>query len=383
MYKNVLHAQLTFDEDAQVFDDDTKNLLRGLLQRDPLLRMTDERIKRHPYFSSISWDHVFNRRYVAPFIPSLNPDNDLDTQNFDDTFLSMNPAVEAEEDELGSDREPPEGEPQCGYDEDGNDVFDGYSYFGEGIEDDDDDDARSEDGQSRGEEEEEEVIIARGRDTSSSSMDTDSTPISTKLTHSSSSTSSMSASLHKSTTREGDTLAPVILEEELDEEAEEEEEWDLVDRNVLGEAKNGGRESTLWALGVRDRYRLLISPSTPRSSPRPSLPGQASFLSRSSSKNFGSGSLGRKSDRGAEEKGSTRRTTTTTPTKLSKSPSSRSQRSLPSEYASRRVSGDDVDSRVRDGGREKEEEEEEPATIRAKRGAFKRTLSVFMPKLSA
>lgn len=63
MYRRVLHEELAFDEESRVFDDDTKSLLRGLLQRNPLLRMTDARIKRHPYFSMIEWPHVFYKRY--------------------------------------------------------------------------------------------------------------------------------------------------------------------------------------------------------------------------------------------------------------------------------------------------------------------------------
>lgn len=50
MYRKVLHDELTFDEDARVFDDDTKSILRGLLQRNPLLRMSDSRIKKVPLF---------------------------------------------------------------------------------------------------------------------------------------------------------------------------------------------------------------------------------------------------------------------------------------------------------------------------------------------
>ena len=70
MYRRVLHEELAFDDDTRVFDDDTKSLLRGLLQRNPLLRMTDARIKRHPYFSMIEWPHVFYKRYGL-FLPFL------------------------------------------------------------------------------------------------------------------------------------------------------------------------------------------------------------------------------------------------------------------------------------------------------------------------
>ncbi|KAH8924955.1 kinase-like protein, partial [Atractiella rhizophila] len=87
MYRKVLHDDLVFDEDSRVLDQDTKSLIRGLLQKVPGLRMTDARIKRHPYFSMIDWSHVYHKRYIPPYIPTLDPLNDMDTQNFDETFL--------------------------------------------------------------------------------------------------------------------------------------------------------------------------------------------------------------------------------------------------------------------------------------------------------
>lgn len=45
MYRRVLHDELRFDA---TFDPDARSFLRGLLQKQPVLRMTDERIKKHP-----------------------------------------------------------------------------------------------------------------------------------------------------------------------------------------------------------------------------------------------------------------------------------------------------------------------------------------------
>jgi serum/glucocorticoid-regulated kinase 2 len=57
VYKRVLSDDLEFEEDREcpVFDDDTKSFIRGMLQKNPLLRMTDARIKAHPYFNMIDW----------------------------------------------------------------------------------------------------------------------------------------------------------------------------------------------------------------------------------------------------------------------------------------------------------------------------------------
>ena len=97
MYAKVLRDPLVFPED-RVLDQDTKSILRGLLQRNPELRMKEPRIKKHPYFSMIEWDHIFHKRYIPPYIPPIDPDNEIDTQNFDETFLEMQPTVAHEVD---------------------------------------------------------------------------------------------------------------------------------------------------------------------------------------------------------------------------------------------------------------------------------------------
>ncbi|KAJ1018848.1 hypothetical protein NDA16_004652 [Ustilago loliicola] len=97
MYAKVLRDPLVFPED-RVLDQDTKSILRGLLQRNPQLRMKEPRIKKHPYFSMIEWDHIFHKRYIPPYIPPIDPNNEIDTQNFDETFLEMQPTVAHEVD---------------------------------------------------------------------------------------------------------------------------------------------------------------------------------------------------------------------------------------------------------------------------------------------
>jgi serine/threonine protein kinase len=98
MYIRVLHDDLVFPED-RVLDSDTKGFLRGLLQRNPMLRMKEPRIKKHPYFSMIEWDHVYHKRYIPPYVPPINPLDETDTQNFDEAFLDMQPVVQDDEDD--------------------------------------------------------------------------------------------------------------------------------------------------------------------------------------------------------------------------------------------------------------------------------------------
>ncbi|OJA13142.1 hypothetical protein AZE42_03651 [Rhizopogon vesiculosus] len=165
MYVRVLQDELQFPEDRAI-DQDTKSLIRGLLQRNPALRMCEPRIKRHPYFSMIDWSHVYYKRYIPPYIPPIDPSNASDTQNFDDAFLDMEPVIDDpnDQDQTDTDREQTDAEPTDG--EDSNttpshsrspsvhpndetvDVFDGYSFKGRHsvILDDDDDDASGESG---------------------------------------------------------------------------------------------------------------------------------------------------------------------------------------------------------------------------------------------
>lgn len=132
MYRRVLHDDLSFESAEEEFDPNTRTLLRGMLQRDPLLRITIPRLKRMPYFDLISWDLILTQRYMPPFVPQLDPLNPADLSWFDDAYLSMPAEIKGEnpEDEPGGGREAPAGEAQSALDDSGKDVFDGYSYYG-------------------------------------------------------------------------------------------------------------------------------------------------------------------------------------------------------------------------------------------------------------
>lgn len=181
MYVRVLQDELQFPEDRAI-DQDTKSLIRGLLQRNPALRMCEPRIKRHPYFSMIDWSHVYYKRYIPPYIPPIDPSNASDTQNFDDTFLDMEPVIDDpnDQEQTDTDRDQTDAEPTDGEGEDSNttpshsrspsvhpvdesvDVFDGYSFKGRHsvIMDDDDDDASGESEREETDEEEIPEILA-------------------------------------------------------------------------------------------------------------------------------------------------------------------------------------------------------------------------------
>ncbi|KAG5642392.1 hypothetical protein DXG03_002850 [Asterophora parasitica] len=156
-----------------------------LLQRNPALRMCEPRIKKHPYFSMIDWSHVYYKRYIPPYIPPIDPSNASDTQNFDDTFLDMEPVLDDINDEqTDTDQEPQtdtdrtDGEEsnttpsqsrsssirpqQQAIEEDTVDVFDGYSFKGRHSVLLDDEDEESSGSQGNSEDDEEDILAPLG-----------------------------------------------------------------------------------------------------------------------------------------------------------------------------------------------------------------------------
>ncbi|KAJ3784045.1 hypothetical protein GGU10DRAFT_359097 [Lentinula aff. detonsa] len=206
MYVRVLQDELQFPEDRSM-DQDTKSLIRGLLQRNPALRMCEPRIKRHPYFSMIDWSHVYYKRYIPPYIPPIDPSNASDTQNFDDTFLDMEPVLDdfndnenntdTDQELENTDTDRTDGEEtnttpsqsrsssihpvSRGEEEDDSvDVFDGYSFKGRHsvlLDGEQDDEEASEEEETDEEEENEDIVGASLDDLSSPSLIETSTEI--------------------------------------------------------------------------------------------------------------------------------------------------------------------------------------------------------------
>ncbi|KAI7967007.1 hypothetical protein MJO29_000284 [Puccinia striiformis f. sp. tritici] len=301
MYRRVLHDELMFSEDSnRVMDHDTKTLLRGLLQRNPAVRMTGERIKKHPYFGMIDWDHVQHKRYIPPYVPAVNPNDATDTQNFDETFLAMEPTYvqdddpprpgtdekKNEENEQGSaeDADDPDRpvkiEPQGAVDENGQDVFDGYSYRAPSQERDsiimEDDEDGSVGGAGSGPEAEDTTHVK------SASQATDSAR-------------SVSQSLSKSKVPSSHPSTTIVVNESEEpdlptsnDEGEAEEDWDVVATPENGQSDLNGRlgkkpGNTLFARGVVDKYKLRM-----RKLNESSTPNAVGSLQTSSVRPFGS-----------------------------------------------------------------------------------------------
>ncbi|GAA5863793.1 hypothetical protein JCM3774_001160 [Rhodotorula dairenensis] len=328
MYRRVLHDELSFELAAGEFDPNTRTLLRGMLQRDPLIRITIPRLKRMPYFDSISWDLILNQRYMPPFVPQLDPQDPTDTSWFDDAYLSMPAEVKGSdpEDDPGGGRETPAGDAQPAFDESGKDVFDGYSFYGRdsaSIHEDELDHAQDSDAL--------QATTETGLHTEETDLDADTSPppddddadapeealaegepelarptesvslrsepespaglagaeggeaqpeASIAVTVAQADSHRTEAEKESECVRPNVRLqrateseqhdAPVPLVEE--QEPDSDSEWiSLAADPARTSVKNGGREATLWQRGFRDKYRMAIAPlASPLRPPRAS-----------------------------------------------------------------------------------------------------------------
>lgn len=234
---------------------------------------------------------------VPPFIPSLDPLDPADTSQFDDTYTSQMPRVSNEDGTgaPGDEREVPEGEPQAAFDEavrpfaasksrslssrspaQGHDVFDGYSYFGGrdadsivGPDPDDDDEvpiavtpSPSELPDAFLDDADLDADNSGLADQTFSSMASISTP-GTSIVHLSPEqprrrqrSEGLDSLVEAPSSAENDMMVEEPDADDGDGEQSEEDDWDVIDANVGGEARNGGKGTTLWAKGVKDRFVL-------------------------------------------------------------------------------------------------------------------------------
>ncbi|RKP13860.1 kinase-like domain-containing protein [Piptocephalis cylindrospora] len=76
----------------------SRDLLTKLLKKHPKSRLGAgpggvEDLKKHPFFRSINWSRLLDRKVRAPFVPIIV--NEEDTSNFDKEFTSMAPIPES------------------------------------------------------------------------------------------------------------------------------------------------------------------------------------------------------------------------------------------------------------------------------------------------
>lgn len=113
MYQKILNAQLTF---PSTVSNDAKSLLEGLLERDVDKRLGGDSVKSHPFFSSLDWKSLEEKKIKVPWVPPVRDKNDI-TQ-IDDYFTNERPADSLVDNNLMDDED--------------KDVFSGFTFAGDG-----------------------------------------------------------------------------------------------------------------------------------------------------------------------------------------------------------------------------------------------------------
>jgi len=69
MYRYKMKAQIEMPESM---DENTKDIILKLLDKNPESRLQKpEDIKAHPYFSSINWEQIYNKKVEVPYVPNV------------------------------------------------------------------------------------------------------------------------------------------------------------------------------------------------------------------------------------------------------------------------------------------------------------------------
>ena len=89
MYELIKNSSVKFPKRINL-SEEAKDVIRKLLEKNPKKRLGSqngiEEIKKHPFFASLDFDAIVEKKIKAPFIPELA--NDTDVQYFDEEFTN-------------------------------------------------------------------------------------------------------------------------------------------------------------------------------------------------------------------------------------------------------------------------------------------------------
>eukprot|EP01098_Paradermamoeba_levis_P004394 TRINITY_DN1891_c0_g4_i1.p1 TRINITY_DN1891_c0_g4~~TRINITY_DN1891_c0_g4_i1.p1 ORF type:complete len:452 (+),score=145.94 TRINITY_DN1891_c0_g4_i1:74-1429(+) len=89
MYAKIMKAKLSFPEFVSA---DARNILEGLLERNPDKRLSDAKvIKAHPFFKNLDWNKLVAKEITPPYIPPVKGKED--TSMVDPEFTSEDVAL--------------------------------------------------------------------------------------------------------------------------------------------------------------------------------------------------------------------------------------------------------------------------------------------------
>jgi len=120
MNRRILRQPLYFD--SAHFSPDARSLLEGFLQRDPKRRLGSGprdylEITEHPFFKSINWNDLYEKKVEPSFKPHLQSPTDV--RYFDPEFTSQVPRYSTTSEKLSQQTQR---------------VFDGFSYVAPSLE---------------------------------------------------------------------------------------------------------------------------------------------------------------------------------------------------------------------------------------------------------
>lgn len=85
MFNDIKNRPLFFDESKVQISKEAKDLITGLLRKNPDERLgtkSHKEIRNHPWFSDINFEHLLEKKYVPEYIPKVG--GDIDVSNFDE-----------------------------------------------------------------------------------------------------------------------------------------------------------------------------------------------------------------------------------------------------------------------------------------------------------
>jgi len=105
MYKKILSSELTF---PSYISEDARDLLEGLLTRDPERRFKGEDVKEHPFFSDIDWDKLEKKLIEPPWKPTVKGEGDISqideyftNEDAVDSYVERSPLNQLDDEDKG------------------------------------------------------------------------------------------------------------------------------------------------------------------------------------------------------------------------------------------------------------------------------------------
>ncbi|GMK57587.1 hypothetical protein CspeluHIS016_0404210 [Cutaneotrichosporon spelunceum] len=104
IYRGDTHP-ISYLKDRYRIDSITYDFIDGLLQKEPMFRLTEPSVKSHPYFTNVDWTTVAKGDYQDPFQLEIDPVAEYNTQFFPRLCLEETPSVDMSGHDYGKDTE--------------------------------------------------------------------------------------------------------------------------------------------------------------------------------------------------------------------------------------------------------------------------------------